>query len=294
MVVILSREQNHRRLSDLLAEISRSKLMKLCRSKKALAIPVTFLILFVSTLGIIAVTYYYSIERIDARSVTLKDSMAQQDMSSLDDALSSVLCQPGSSRTVQINDYGGELLVQPSTNLLLVNVTDDDGISATIFNSSVGEVLYELPYSETANTGLFLKGDSRSIVNQSGSAKTQLYITNGQEHVEIALHYRPIVSAATYTNEDNTTINDVRVYLVNLNSSQDIDSMGEVPLVISCTNVEDIVTTYNVSNQTSTLNISASLDGVQGQVSVPISGGTSAEVNLELIISDVKIETWMR
>jgi hypothetical protein len=276
----------------LLTEVLRSRLIQLGRSKAALAIPVTFLILFVSTLGIIAVTYYYSIQRIDARNVILKDSMAEQDISSLDKALSSVLWQPGSSRTLQIDDYGGEVLVQPSTNLLFINVTDNNGIPHTVFNATVGEILYELPYSETADTGLFLKGDSRSIINQGGSAMTQLYIRNGQEHIEIALHYRPIVSAVTYVNEDNTTVNDVRVYVVNLNSSQDIDSMGEVPLVISCTKVEDIVTTYNVSYPTGTFAINASLDGVQGQVSVPISGG--GEVYFELIISDVKVETWIR
>lgn len=276
-------------------EVSRWRLMGLCRSKRALAIPVTFLILFVSTLGIIAVTYYYSIERIDARSVTLKNSMAEQAMGSFDDALSSVLWQSGSSRTLQINDYGGELRVQRSTNSLLVNVTDNNNISDAIFNATVGQVVYELPYSETADTGLFLRGDSRSIVNQSGSVMTQLYIRNGQEHVEIALHYRPITSAVTYVNEDNTTINDVRIYVVNLSSSQDIESMGEVPLVISCVNVENNVTTYNVSYQTGALTVTANLDGVQGQVSIPISGSSSgAVVNLELIVCDVKIERWIR
>jgi len=276
-------------------EVSKWRLLGLCRSKRALAIPVTFLILFVSTLGIIAVTYYYSIERIDARSVTLKNSMAEQAMGSFDDALSSVLWQSGSSRTLQINDYGGELRVQPSTNSLLVNVTDNNNISDAIFNATVGQVVYELPYSETADTGLFLKGDSRSIVNQSGSVMTQLYIRNGQEHVEIVLRYRLITSAVAYVNEDNTTINDVRIYVVNLSSSQDIDSNGEVPLVISCVNVENIVTTYNVSYQTGALTVNANLDGVQGQVSIPISGSSSgAVVNLELIVCDVKIERWIR
>jgi hypothetical protein len=279
----------------LVKEGSKWRLIELCRSKSALAIPVTFLILFVSTLGIISVTYYYSIERIDARSVTLKDSMAEHDMGSFDEGLSSVLWQSGSSRTLQINDYGGELRVQPSTNLLLVNVTDNNGISDTVFNATVGQVLYELPYSETADTGLFLKGDSRPIVSQSSSIMTQLYIRNGQEHVEIALHYRPIITATTYVNEDNTTINDVRIYVVNLNSSRDIDSMGEVPLVVSCVNVEDFVTTHNVSYQTGTLTVNANLDGVRGQVSIPLSGGVSgAAVNLELIVCEVKIDTWIR
>jgi len=276
-------------------EVSRWRLMGLCRSKIALAIPVTFLILFVSTLGIIAVTYYYSIERIDARSVTLKNSMAEQDMGSFDEALSSVLWQSGSSRTFQIDDYGGELRVQPSTNHLLVNVTDNNNISDTVFNATVGQVVYELPYSETADTGLFLKGDSRSIVNQSGSIMTQLYVRNGQEHVEILLRYRLITSAVAYVNEDNTTINDVRIYVVNLSSSQDIESNGEVPLVISCVNVENNVATYNVSYQTGALTINANLDGVQGRVSIPISGSSSgAVVNLKLIVCDVKIERWIR
>ena len=277
----------------LLAEMSRSRLVKLYRSKKALAIPVTYLILFVSTLGIIAVTYYYSIQRIDARSVSLRDSMAEQGMESLDQTASSVLWQPGSSKTLQIDDYGGELVVQPSTNQLLVNVTDNNGISNTIFNATVGQVVYELPYSESSDAGLFLDGDSSPISNQTGSATAQLYIRNGPEHIEIALQYRPIVSVATYVSEDNTTVYDIRIYVVNLNSSQSIDSMGTVPLEVSC--LQNTVTTYNVTYPTGTLTINANLNGAQGQVSVPITGGdNSAEVNLNLILCNVKIENWSR
>ena len=284
-----------RRLCGLLTEASRSRLLKLYRSKRALAIPVTYLILFVTTLGIVAVTYYYSIERIDARSVSLKDSMAEQGMESLDEAASSVLWQPGSSKTLQIDDYGGELVVQPLTNLLLVNVTDNNGISGTIFNATVGQVVYEMPYSESSDAGLFLDGDSSPISNQTGSATAQLYIRNGQEHIEIALQYRPIVSVASYVAEDNTIVYDVRVYIVNLNSSQSIDSMGTVPLEISCVNVQNTVTTYNVTYPAGTLTINANLTGSQGQVSVPITGGDNrAEVNLNLILCNVKIENWSR
>ena len=269
--------------------------MNLYRSEKALAIPVTYLILFVSTLGIIAVTYYYSIERIDARSVSLKDSMAEQGMESLDEAASSVLWQPGSSKTLQIDDYGGELVVQPLTNLLLVNVTDNNGISSTIFNATVGRVVYELPYSESSDAGLFLDGDSSPISNQTGSTTTQLYIRNGQQHIEIALQYRPLVSVATYVAEDNMTVYDVRIYIVNLNSSQSIDSMGTVPLEVSCADVQNTVTTYNVTYLTGTLTINANLNGSQGKVSVPITGGENgAEVNLNLILCNVEIENWSR
>jgi hypothetical protein len=279
----------------LLTEMLRWRPMKLYRSKGALAIPVTFLILFVSTLGIIAVTYYFSIERIDARSISLKDSMAKQGMESLDEAVSSVSWQPGSSKTLEIDDYGGELIVQPATNLLVINVTDNNAISDTVFNATVGQVMYDLPYSETSDAGLFLEGDSRPISNRTGSAMTQLYIRNGQERIEIALQYRPMISFVTYVTEDNTTINDVRIYVVSLNFSQEIDSMGTVPLEISCVNVENAVRTYNVTYPTGMLTISASLNGAQGQISVPISGGVNgAEVNLNLILCDVKIENWSR
>lgn len=260
-----------------------------------MAIPLTFLILFVSTLGIIAVTYYYAIERIDTRSQTLKVSMAKQSMGSFDEAVLSVLWQSGSSQTLEIDDCGGRLKVQPSTNLLIVNVTDNDSISDTIYDGNVGQVIYELPYSETSETGLFLKGNPQSIVNQSSAVVTQLYIRHGTEHSEILLRYRPIASSATYETEDNKTINNLRIYVVNLNSSQNIESTGKIPLKFSCTEVEDTTTTYNVTHQVNALIVSASLDGVQGQVSVPITSNSGgAIINVELIVCEVKIEGWIR
>jgi hypothetical protein len=260
-----------------------------------LAIPLTFLILFVSTLGIIAVTYYYAIERIDTRSQTLKVSMAKQSMGSFDEAVLSVLWQSGSSQTLEIDDCGGRLKVQPSTNLLIVNVTDNDSISDTIYDGNVGQVIYELPYSETSETGLFLKGNPQSIVNQSSTVVTQLYIRSGTEHSEILLRYRPIACSATYGTEDNKTINNLRIYVVNLNSSQNIESMGKIPLKFSCTEVKDTTTTYNVTHQVNALIVNASLDGAQGQVSVPItSNAGGAIINVELIVCKVKIEGWIR
>jgi hypothetical protein len=278
------------------AEVLKQGFRGLGHSRVGLAIPVTFLILFVSMLGVIAVTYYYAIEKIDARGQTLKVTMARQGMSSLDEALLSVLWQPGSSRTLNVNDCGGELKVESATNLLLINVTDNDSISDTILNATVGQVIYELPYSETSDTGLFLKGDSRPIVNQGSSVITQLYIQSGADHPEVLLRYRPIISSIAYENDDNSTIiNNIRLYIVNLNSSQDIESMGEVPLTISCINDEDTIRSYSVPYQVDSITIDASLGGIQGQVSVSIlSNASGSTINLETIICDVKIERWLR
>jgi hypothetical protein len=277
--------------------VLQQKFQRLCRSKRALAIPVTFLILFVSMLGVISVTYYFAIEKMNASSQYLKVSMAKQNMESFDDALLSVIWQSGSSRTLQFDDCGGTLRVQPSINQLVINITDGFNITGTVFNATVGRIIYELPYSESPETGLFLKGDSRVIVDQSSSTTTQLSIENGPEHPEILLCYRPVTSSTAYQDEDNTTVNEIRLYLVNLNSSQDIELMGSVPLEISCTAVQETLANYTVSYEPSSLTITASMDGTNGEVTVPIlpisSTVNGATIDVELIVCNVAIERWV-
>lgn len=269
-------------------------LQELSRSRKALAIPVTFLILFVSSLAIISVTYYFAIERVNARSQFLKVSMAKQEMYQFDDAILSILWQPGSSRTLEFGGYGGTLTIRPSGNVLVINVTDGNNVSATIFNAVIGQVAYKLPYSEESDTGLFLEGDSRAIVNQSGSQMTQLSIQNGAQHPEIQLGYRPITSI-TSTVENNRTVNDLRIYVVNLNSSQNVELMGEIPLIVSCTAIQNTITSYNVSYQLTSLTVTATLGGNQGQVSIPmVSDLYGTIINVELVTCNVEIERGIR
>lgn len=245
-------------------------------------------------LGVISITYYIAIERVNAGSQILKVSMAKQDMTTLDERILSVLFQPGSSRTLEFGDYGGTLNVRPSSNAMVINVTDNEEIAATVFNSTLGRIAYELPYSESAETGLFLRGDSYVVVNRSSSEITQLYVANGLEHPEIILSYRPTVSSISQT-ENNQTVNDVRIYIVNLNSSQDIYLKGKVPLRISCSRIETTVTSYNVSYQPSTLTMTVSLNGIQGQIAIPLSSTVSgANINIEVIACNIRIERWVR
>jgi hypothetical protein len=268
------------------------KFGKLGHSEVALAIPVTFLILFVSMLGVISITYYFAVERVNANSQFLKVSMSKENMYSFDQTVDSVLWQPGSSRTLEFGDYGGTLDVRPSSKRLLINVTDGASISDTIFNATGGQVAYELPYAESSDTGLFLKGDSRTVVNQSGSEFSQLSIQNGAQHVEVQLSYRPVVSVASETGS-NTTINDVSIYLVSLNSSQEISVSGNIPLIVSCTSIENIIASYNVSYQVNSLAVTAILNGTVGQVSVPIlSTSDGASINVKLVLCNVQIERW--
>jgi hypothetical protein len=265
------------------------------RSKVALALPVTFLILLVSTLGIITVTYYFSVERLNTQSETLKVSTAKQNFLSLDDVIISTLWQPGSSATFDLTDSGGLTNIQPTSNVLTISINDNSSIEETIFNSSLGKVTYELPYSGSSETGLYLKGDSRTITNQSGSSLSQLCIANGAQHPEIQLRYRPTVSYATGGLENGKAVTDIRIYIVNLNSSDPIALQGELPLKISCTSTQLTTKTYEVSYQPENLAITSQLDGANGSVSVPISSTPEGSIiNIETVISNISIERWIR
>lgn len=268
---------------------------RLVHSRAALALPVTFLILFVSTLGIIAVTYAFSVERVNAQSQTLKVSTAKENFQSLDEVILSTLWQPGSSGTIELADCGGSTNIQPTSNLLTIDVNDNVSIQETIFNATVGKVTYELPYSGSSETGLYLKGDSRSITDQSGSSLSQLCIANGAEHPEIQLRYRPTVSYVAAGLEDGKAVNEIRIYIVNMNSSDSIALGGQLPLKISCTNTQLTTKTYDVSYQPQNLVLTSNLDGVHGSVSVPFSStDQGAVINLEIVVSNVTIERWIR
>jgi len=264
-------------------------------SKGALALPVTFLILFVSTLSIISFTYAFSVERVNSQGQALKVSTAKQNLLSLDDAILSTLWQPGSSSTFDLTDSGGQTNIQPARNVLTISIHDSSHIQETIFNASVGKVTYELPYSRSSQIGFYLKGDSRTITNQSGSTTSQLCIANGAEHPEIQLRYRPTVTYAAAGLENGKSVNNIRIYIVNLNSSASIISQGELPLQISCTSTQLTTLNYEISYAPGNLAITSVLDGASGRVSIPISSTSEgAIIHIETVISNVSIQRWIR
>jgi hypothetical protein len=261
-------------------------------SKKALAIPMTFMILFVSLSAVISITYCFAVSKVDTNSQILKISSAKQNMDTLEQSLQCVIWQPGSSKTLEFGDCGGTLKTEPSANLLTINVTDGT-FYEVIFNSSVGGIIYELPYSETADTGLYLKGTSQVVENKSGAVMTQLYIESGDEHPEIVLRYRPMVSSASGGTENGKPVNNVRIYVVNLNCSQNLQMMGKIPVKASCVNATTIVNSYNLTYSPETLTAQVILGGRHAQVSVPISGNEDgAVINVELVVCNAMIERW--
>ena len=267
---------------------------KFRKSKKALSIPMTFLMLFASLFIVISVTYYFAVSKVNTNSQMLKVSSAKQNMAKVEQTLQYVVWQPGSAKACEFNDCGGTLKTEPSSNLLTINVTDGT-FSEVIFNSSIGGIAYELPYSQSADTGLYLKGTSQVVENKSGAVMTQLYIENGEEHPEIMLRYRPIVSSVTGGTEDGKPVNNIRIYVVNLNSSQNIELMGKIPIIASCLNTTISVSSYDLAYSPTSLTVQSTLSERDAQVSVPITSNVNGTIiNVELVVSNTKIERGLR
>jgi hypothetical protein len=260
-----------------------------------MALPLTFLILLVSTLGIIAFTYYFAVEKVNSQGQSLKVSAAKQNLISLDETIISNMLQPGSSLTFDFTDSGELINIQPTANVLTLSVNGDSEIHETIYSSSIGKVTYQLPYSSTSETGLYLKGDSRTITNQSGATTTQLFIAHGAEHQELQLRYRPTVTYLDTGMENNKPSNNIRIYIINLNASDTITMQGDLPLKTSCTSTQLIAKNYEISHSLENLEITSGLDGEQGSVVIPISSSTSgAFIHVEIVISNVSIERLIR
>jgi hypothetical protein len=256
-----------------------------------MAIPVTFLILFVSLVILISATYYFSMSRIALKTSALKVSGAEQEMLSCEKTIRFVSWAPGSYEIIDFDDYGGTFRVMSGARKLALNVTDNASFSDVFFDNPIGEILYELPPSGSFDT-VFLKGDNRVIINQSSSTMSQLVISQADEQYEITLSYRPLAgSTVTGLSPTGRPMNNLQVYIINLNSSQNISEMGNFRAKVSCLNVTSSWRSYTFSSPMTSLSIKANLDGVPGTVSVPISSnGFGATVNVETVVCALKLE----
>ena len=248
-----------------------------------------------TTLSLITVTYYFSVQNLQAQTVVLKASKAQQNFQSLDNLILSTMGQPGSSSTIDLSDSGGTTKIQPTSNILVISVNDGSSINQTIFNSTVGQAIYELPTASSINMGFYLEGDSQTITNQSGASPSQLYIAPGAQGPELQLKFRPTVTYATAGIQNGQAANNIRIYIVNFNTSDSITLRGDLPLKISCTNTQLTTQTYQVFYQAESLAITSSMDGITGTVSIPISNtAQGAIINVETVISNVSLQRWIR
>lgn len=260
-------------------------------SKRALAIPVTYLILFVSLMAIISVTYSFAVAKISGRGALLKASVAKQNMQILDDAVRSVSWSFGASEVVYMDDCGGSFQIESTAKALVLNFTDEQSFYDVVFNNSVGRAFYELEPSENNHAGFFLKGDERAIINQSAFTMTQLYFATGYDAEELILCYRPSATSANIGTKNGKPLNLLRVYILNLNSSQNLMLSEKFYLKVTSLNATAVTRQYEFNSTVSSLALKAVFDGKSTTVWLPISSiAEGAYVDLETVVCNVKIQ----
>lgn len=269
----------------------KKQLREFLQSKKALAIPVTYLILFASLIAIISVTYSFAIVKISARGALLKASVAKQNMQILDDAVRSVAWSFGASKVVYMDDCGGPFQTEPTAKNLVLNFTDEQTFYDIVFNSSVGKAFYELEPSEFNYEGFYIRGDGRAIINQSSFTLTQLHAATGDDAEELTLCYRPSATAAIIGTINGKPLNLIRIYIINLNSSQTLMLREKFYLKATGVNVTTVTRQYEFNQSVSSLALRAVFDETTSIVRLPISSNAEgAFVNLELVVCNIKIQ----
>jgi hypothetical protein len=260
------------------------------KSKKALAVPVTYLILFVSLMAVISATYSYAVVRISAGGAILKASVAKQNMQLLDNAVGSVAWSFGASQVVYMDDCGGTFQTEPTAKNLILNFTDEQSFYEILFNSSVGRAFYELEGAENYYDGFFLKGDSKPIINQSAFTATQIYVESNGNAKLLVLCYRSLATVATIGTSDGKPLNLIRINILNLNSSQTLTLREKFYLKVTSLSVTTSIRQYSFDQPISSLALKAVSEGVSGTVWLPISSSAEgAVVNLEVAVCNIQV-----
>ena len=268
----------------------RKRYLSLWKATKAIALPVTFLMLFVSLTVIVSATYFYAVTQISINNQQVKATLAKQRMLSFEETVSSVAWSPGAYEISEFEDMGGKLLTDATAKRLVMNLTDGLAYNDAFFNYSVGKIAYQIPTSEDTST--YLRGDGRAVVNQTTATMVQLYLGIGTTSPEIILSYRPLVGQSVVEQDGLKPTNHFRIYVLNLNSSDTMTMQGKFNVRISCLNVTSTWKNYDFSSQLTALTLNVSLEGRTGEVSLPISSNANgAFVDLEILVCNIKVQS---
>ena len=258
-------------------------------SRKGLATPVSLMFLIFSFTIITLSTYYLAISSVSTRLNRLNYDAAKQDMLALESTIRSVSWSSGSSMIKEFQGYGGEFETKPNDRRLTINVSSGS-TSEIVFNSTIGYVRYELPASDRGEVGCYLQGDSKPVINQSFLDTAQMYIRVGDDCQEIYLGYRPI-AISFLDSSQNAQWNVIRIFVINLNSSESLIFTGGFRLRVRCVNVTSQTRSYNISDSVSYAAVNVTIDGNEGTVLLPLSSGDNFTlVRLEILVCNVKLE----
>ena len=263
--------------------------MRLVEANKGLATPITLTFLLFSFTLLTVATYYFAMSSVNARAGRLNYTAVMQDMLMFEDSISSVAWSPSSSIVQSFKGYGGEFETKPELRDLVVNVTL--GLtSEVVFNSSIGYVRYEMPNSDVGQADLYLVGGEEPVINQSFQSLAKMYIRINGDSQEIYLGYRPLAISFLDTSETGV-VNVVRIFIVNLNSSENLQFTGSFRLRVRCVNVTTEARDYNLTGEFSYAQVKATIEGKEGTVNLPLSSSVGfTVVRVETLVCNVEIE----
>lgn len=270
---------------------SKRQLKGFLKSKRALAIPVTYLLLFVSLMAIISMTYSFAVVKINSRGALLRASVAKQNMQFLDDAVHSVAWSFSASEVVYMDNCGGIFKTENTAKNLALNFTDEQTFYSVLFNNPVGRMYYKLDDSEFNEDGSYIRGDDRAVINQTAFTMTQLYVMTADDAKQLALSYRPLATAAAIGTSGGKPLNLIRINVINVNSSANLSQQEKFYLKVTSVNVTTTKTRYEFNQSVSSLAIKSAFDGKETTVWLPISSiSDGVVVDVEVDVCYITIQ----
>lgn len=270
---------------------SKRQLKGFLKSKRALAIPVTYLLLFVSLMAIISMTYSFAVVKINSRGALLRASVAKQNMQFLDDAVHSVAWSFSASEVVYMDNCGGIFKTENTAKNLALNFTDEQTFYSVLFNSPVGRMYYKLDDSEFNEDGSYIRGDDRAVINQTAFTMTQLYVMTADDAKQLVLSYRPLATAAAIGTSGGKPLNLIRINVINVNSSANLSQQEKFYLKVTSVNVTTTKTRYEFNQSVSSLAIKSAFDGKETTVWLPISSiSDGVVVDVEIDVCYITIQ----
>ncbi len=265
------------------------KNVRLAKDSKGLVTPITLMFLLFSFTFLTVATYYFAMSSVNSRSGRLNYAAAKEDMLMFENTINSVAWSPGSSVIQVFQGYGGEFATMPEMRHLAVNITLGPS-SSVIYNSSVGYVSYRMPASDYGESDLFLRGDEEPVINRSFQSSAQMFIRVNGHNQEIYLGYRPLAISFMDTSEAGA-VNVVRIFIVNLNSSESLLFTGSFRVRVNCVNITTQATTYNLTGEFPYAQVKATIEGSEGTVSLPLSSVDGfTVVRVEVLVCNIRLE----
>jgi len=234
-------------------------------------------------------TYYFAMSSVSNKTSRLSYAAAKQDMLILEDSVASVSWSPGSSVIRDFQGHGGKFETKPEDRDVIVNLTFGSSYDVA-FNSAVGYARYEMPYVDLGDADRFLRGDPRNAINQSFGEKAQMYMRIYGDRQEIYLGYRPL-AISFLDNSGGNMVNVVRIYLINLNSSESLLFTGGLRVRVQCMSVATETQNHNFTGVLSSVAVNVSVDGDVDTVHLPLSSeGSFTLVRVEILVCNVRLE----